>query len=92
MSYTLNYPREFKSIKGLRQAVLICAHPVSSPEVTEGLPLRDRLMKSDLMQLILIGSEKRKVVKTLRVTPERVDYYLGAIGQTFEIVIGREGK
>lgn len=92
MSYTLNFPREFKSIKCLKEAVLIIVRPASRSEATEGLPLRDRLLKSDLMQMILLGAEEQMVVRTLRVTPERVDYYLAAIGQTFEITIGRSKR
>lgn len=88
MSYILNYPRTFKSIEGLKEAVLIMVHPVQRYDSTKGLPLRDRLLKSELMQLILIGAGERKVIKTLRVTPERVDYYLDAVGQIFEITIG----
>ena len=93
MSYTLNSSREFKSIKYVKHAVLRIVSPVTSTEATEYLPLRDRLLKSDMMQLILSGVERRQmIVKTLRVTPERVDYYLAAIGHTFEITIGRSKR
>ncbi|MBI9094181.1 MAG: hypothetical protein JEY71_04795 [Sphaerochaeta sp.] len=88
MSYTINYTKEIEAIKGQTTARLIRIHPTNTSDDQKGLPLRTRLLGSDFMQLILTTDQRRIIHKTLRVTPERVDYYLAAIGQTFEITIG----
>ncbi|MBI9095565.1 MAG: hypothetical protein JEY71_11845 [Sphaerochaeta sp.] len=89
---TIRFSRESKSLKGQTTARLV---NVLAPRTTTDLVVmekKERLLQSDLMQLVFIGNLGRMVIKTMRVTPERVDFYLSAIGQTFDIVIGREGK
>jgi hypothetical protein len=42
------------------------------------------------IQLVLISDKGRKIIKTLRLTPERADFYITAIGQTFDIISMRK--
>ena len=87
MNYQLHYKRKYKSIEGITSAKLLCVLPTISSETIDKQPLRERLLQSDLMQLVLISDKGRRIIKTLRATPERADFYIAAIGQTFDIII-----